>query len=172
MPLNAFDIALIALFVLALVAALLRGFKKNGTRFQGDFFAFLIALTLSFMTHALLELNVPGYRKLVDDFSGAMGANLSLLSPMICALVFFGVYFLIFFFVFRAIFAKIGDKKPMVLLVSILSFLLFAYLTGLTISFAFSLSSNAVISAAYTGSSFAKVLYPADPLFTWISLTI
>jgi len=155
---NNFDFILIALFALFFIAALIRGLKHPATRFEGSFFAFLLAFFLAMIVEGLLYNNYGAYREFYSSFATKLAIdNFNALGPWILALAWLIAFFLPLYFLFR-FFHRFANKRVYTLLLTLFAYLLAAYTLGLlTTGY---LDRDAALEPLYAKSLLAPKLYP------------
>lgn len=172
---NSLDIVIIVFLALALLIALIRGFKHSFTRIACDLFAFVLAFFLAIITDgALMVNNNTNYYNFISEMSAKFPDTRWLIS-MLSGAVFFLVYFLVFFILLRLLYRKIGSKKGLGILFFLLSYLSIALFLGFSTSYFFVNSANKNLQDAYLTSTIAIKLFPLDgkvPLMTYFVMII
>jgi hypothetical protein len=166
-----FDYILIAVFALALIVALIRGLKHPASRFEGSFFAFILAFFLAMLANSILFLKSPGYQTFCSDFVDKLAPeSLPSLGFWILSLAWCTAFFLPLFFLFRFL-HRFANKRLPTLLLTLSTYLLTAYVLGL-VATAY-LSLNTALSAQFiTSSLLVPSLYPNTSILAYFNFFV
>ena len=167
---NILDFIVIAIFVICLIVALVRGIKHPLTRFAGDAFSAIFAFFIAIFCHGVLFVKVSGYHETVMNFEASLPQDIIWLAPMCFCLGCYLIAFLIFFVLFRLLYRHASNHKPLAVILDLLSYLSFAYFLCFIICFLFKESASQ--ATFYTQSLLASRLYPDDPLMMCLIFSI
>jgi phosphatidylglycerophosphate synthase len=162
--LSPLDYILFAFFLIALVAAFIRGLKHPQTRFEGDLFAFILAFFLAIVIHGFLLR----YQKPADwetAFASYLGDFKSFATWIVAGLIFL-VLLLILIPFFRFLYRHNGLKRGATFFLTLFTYLLLAYLAGFILTITCIEAGNATLANWYSASLVASKIYP-DVLTTW-----
>jgi|LAHS01.1.fsa_nt_gb hypothetical protein len=127
------DYILIALFALFLLVAFIRGLKHRATRFEGSFFAFLLAFFLAMVLEAVLYSNNDAYKEFYLNFTNQLTlGSFSALGPWILSLAWLIVLFIPFYFLFRFL-HRFANRRSYAFILTLFTYLFTAYVLGLLI---------------------------------------